>query len=199
ERLLHLINQILDLTKFDKKVLELKKEPFDLTRMMKGICSSFDSMAENRDIHYSYEIEDRMTLNGDIRRLEIVLMNLISNAFKFTPDHGTITIDAEIDPAEGTLIFQVKDSGKGISQENLSQIFNRYYHDDRESHSDYEGMGIGLALSRNIVDMNHGFISVTSKINAGSIFTVSLPHASQTTIEDEIISEEVPVDDLNHS
>src|SRR4030095_286378 len=60
-------------------------------------------------------------------------------------------------------------------------------------------MGIGLALSRHIVDMHHGSISVTSKINAGSIFTVSLPHASQTKIEDEIISEEVPVDDLNHS
>src|SRR4030095_13914632 len=111
----------------------------------------------------------------------------------------TITIDAEIDPSEGTLIFRVKDSGKGISQENLSQIFDRYYHDDRKSHSDFEGMGIGLALSRHIVDMHHGSISVTSKINAGSIFTVSLPHASQTKIEDEIISEEVPVDDLNHS
>lgn len=176
ERLLMLINQILDLTKFDQKALELKKETFNITRMVEGICSSFDSLAEDRGIDFRYDIAENLTLTGDIRRLEVVLINLVSNAFKFTPDKGSIRVTAGINKTADAFTIQVRDSGSGIPAENLPRIFDRYYHDDRDAHSDFEGAGIGLALSKHIVDMHGGQISVSSKINEGTVFTVSLPY-----------------------
>ena len=177
ERLLQLINQILDLTKFDQKVLELKKEAFNFSLMMQGACASFDSLAEDRDIQYTYEIGEDLHIRADKRRMEIVLTNLISNAFKFTPDHGSISVKAEVDEAKQFFVIKVTDSGAGIPEENLSRIFDRYYHDDREAHSDFEGAGIGLALSKHIVDMHGGSISVDSKVHAGSTFAVYLPYS----------------------
>lgn len=175
ERLLQLINQILDLTKFDVKALELKKESFDLSRMLRGLCSSFDSMAEDRDIHYTYDITDSTRIVADRMRLETVVTNLIANAFKFTPDHGSISIHAGIEEKTQQYLIEVKDSGAGIPTENIAKIFDRYYHDDREAHSDYEGTGIGLALSKHIVEMHEGTITVVSKFKAGSTFTIALP------------------------
>ena len=182
ERLLMLINQILDLTKFDMKVLELKKELVNFTRMARGVCSSFDSLAQNRKINYSYSIPDDLVVEADQRRMEIVLMNLLSNAFKFTPDNGSISVSSMIHEKDKTLQITVSDSGAGITAENIPKIFDRYYHDDRDAHSDFEGVGIGLALSKQIVDMHGGKISVESKIKEGSSFTITLPTISTTEI-----------------
>ena len=175
QRLLSLINQILDIAKFDMKVLELKKESFDATLMLQGIASSFDSMAQSRDIDYNYHIEPGLVLHADKHRLEIVMSNLISNAFKFTPDHGRITVRAEKETASPILRIQVLDTGSGIPEENLSKVFDRYYHDDRDAHSDYEGAGIGLALSKLIIDMHGGSIAVKSKVHDGTAFTITIP------------------------
>jgi signal transduction histidine kinase/CheY-like chemotaxis protein len=175
ERLLQLINQILDLVRFDKHVLELKKENFNMTQMINGIASSFDSLAESRHIDFKYETEDHIFLSADRKRLEILLVNLVSNAFKFTPDHGSILIQAGIHPDQKQFWLEVQDSGAGISEENLPKIFDRYFHDDRQSHSDFEGAGIGLALSKHIVEMHGGTISVTSHLHEGTTFKVTLP------------------------
>ncbi|HZV44849.1 MAG TPA: tetratricopeptide repeat protein, partial [Saprospiraceae bacterium] len=197
ERLLLLINQILDLTKFDMKVLELKKEEVNFTRMARGVCSSFDSLAQSRDIHFSYLIPDTLFVQADQRRMEIVLMNLISNAFKFTPDHGSIAVQSMINEKDKTLQITVSDSGAGIASENIPKIFDRYYHDDREAHSDFEGAGIGLALSKQIVDMHGGKISVESKIKEGSSFTITLPTISATEMSvEEVMEEKDFVDDF---
>ncbi|HXR80236.1 MAG TPA: HAMP domain-containing sensor histidine kinase, partial [Saprospiraceae bacterium] len=197
ERLLLLINQILDLTKFDMKVLELKKEEVNFTRMARGVCSSFDSLAQSRDIHFSYLIPDTLFVQADQRRMEIVLMNLISNAFKFTPDHGSIAVQSMINEKDKTLQITVSDSGAGIATENIPKIFDRYYHDDREAHSDFEGAGIGLALSKQIVDMHGGKISVASKIKEGSSFTITLPTISATEMSvEEVMEEKDFVDDF---
>jgi len=190
-----LINQILDLTKFDMKVLELKKEVVNFTRMVRGVCSSFDSLAQSRNIHYSYLIPDALLVQADQRRMEIVLMNLISNAFKFTPDHGSIAVHSMINEKDKTLQITVSDSGSGIAAENIPKIFDRYYHDDRDAHSDFEGAGIGLALSKQIVDMHGGRISVESKIDEGSSFTITLPLITATAIDEkEILDEKVSID-----
>ena len=202
ERLLQLINQILDLAKFDQKVLELKREPFNLSLMMQGTIASFDSLAEDRDIRYSYDIKEHLHINADNRRLETVMVNLISNAFKFTPDHGSISIKADVDVAKQRYVIKVTDSGAGIPEENQSRIFDRYFHDDREAHADFEGAGIGLALSKHIVDMHGGSISIDSIVNVGSTFTVYLPFSladHQSTPTSELvhpIKEESTIEEL---
>lgn len=175
ERLLQLINQILDLARLDKKVLELRKENFNITSMITGIASSFDSLAESRHITFGYSLAENIYLNGDRKRLEILLVNLVSNAFKFTPDGGKIQIKAGIAADEKLFWMEVQDSGAGIRDENLSKIFDRYFHDDREAHSDFEGAGIGLALSKHIVEMHGGNIYVNSHLHQGTTFRVTLP------------------------
>ena len=184
ERLLFLINQILDLTKFDAKALELKKEQLDATTMIRGIFSSFDSLAEERNIAYHLEMHGHgFRLNADKRLLEIVLVNLISNAFKFTPDHGKISVSAYIDHHDKTMHIRVADSGVGIPEANLSKIFDRYYHDDRMAHSDFEGAGIGLALSKHIIELHGGSITVHSKLNEGTVFNVLIPNILDAVID----------------
>ncbi len=192
-RLLHLINQILDLTKFDRKVLNLQREPFNLSMMIRGICSSFNSMAEDQGINYTYEINnDHLFMHGDRNRLEIVMINLISNAIKFTPRDGRISVTVKAIEATKTLHIQVSDTGSGISEENIPRVFDRFYHDDRGANSVFEGAGIGLALSKHIVEMHGGTISVESKINEGSVFAVTLPYSPEITN-----TEKAPVEDIN--
>ena len=192
ERLLQLINQILDLVKFDKDALQLKQEYFNATTMVQGIASSFDSLAESRSIAFSYDVPERIFLQGDKRRLEIVLTNLISNAFKFTPDHGSIQITSGVNENDKTFSMEVLDSGTGIEEENLGKVFDRYFHDDRQAHSDFEGAGIGLALSKHIVEMHEGSISVASRAGHGSLFKVILPYHPIPEKEKELLLEDVP-------
>ncbi|MGE5249502.1 MAG: tetratricopeptide repeat protein, partial [Bacteroidota bacterium] len=116
DRLLHLINQILDLTRLDMKRMELSKEWLDATRVIRGICSSFDSLAEERDIRYRYEIGEALVIHADQRRFEVVSTNLITNAFKFTPDGGSITVTAGIQSPDRSFVLQVRDSGRGIPE-----------------------------------------------------------------------------------
>ncbi len=197
DRLLHLINEILDLAKLDKNVFELHKEVVNASRMIKGVCSSFDSLAASRHIQYSYDLMDPICLEADVKRLEIVMINLISNAFKFTPDFGIIKITGRVEENDHSLILLIADSGSGISPENLPRIFDRYYHDDRESHADVEGVGIGLALSKQIIDLHGGKIEVVSKIHEGSTFAITLPAIRENPADGDELPEEPATENDN--
>lgn len=191
ERLLFFINEILDLSRFDQQVVSLKREVIDIHLFFSGICASFTSLAQSRSIYYSYKISKNIYLYADRRRLEIVLINLFSNAFKFTPNGGKISVMVKPDSTLENLLILVKDTGPGIPEEDHSRIFDRYYHNDQKSKSAQEGIGIGLALSKSIVELHGGNIGVSSKPNAGSEFVVSLPLEILPHLP--VSNEEVPV------
>jgi len=178
-RLLGLINQLMDLSKLDAGSLKLELSEGDLVKEVKSIVTGFVPLAERKDIKFRYMLPEKpIKTFYDADKLEKILSNLLSNAFKFTPEEGTI--DCKLEYLEKTekkktseARITVKDSGKGIPPEQFEKIFDRFY--QVEEQKEGGGTGIGLSLTRELVDLLHGNISVESKPEKGSCFTVTFP------------------------
>jgi len=178
-RLLGLINQLMDLSKLDAGSLKLELTEGDLVKEVKSIVTGFVPLAERKDIKFRYMLPEKpIKTFYDADKLEKILSNLLSNAFKFTPEKGTI--DCKMEYLEKTdkkktpeVRITVKDSGKGIPPEQSEKIFDRFY--QVEEQKEGGGTGIGLSLTRELVDLLHGKISVESKPEKGSCFTVTFP------------------------
>lgn len=168
DRLLRVINQILDFRKVENKQEKLKVRETDLIPFAEEVKSYFDSMATVRHITYTFAADSRHCLLWiDPELLEKVLVNLLSNAFKFTPEGGTVALSVREE--ETKVYIRVKDSGKGIRPENIPYLFDRFYTEDRSA-----GTGIGLHLVKEYVGMHNGEISVESRPGEGTRFTVCL-------------------------
>ena len=168
-----LINQILDFRKYENGKLNLKLTEVDFNKTVHDWMESFYAIAKKRDIKLTLSASDPehpLPIALDLEKIERVFFNLLSNAFKYTPDNGTITMSYECDG--DTLIFRVADTGEGISERDLGNIFDRFFQVDR-IHP--KGSGIGLYLAKAFVELHGGTISVESTLNKGSVFTVSLP------------------------
>ena len=168
-----LINQILDFRKYENGKLNLKLTEVDFNKTVHDWMESFYAIAKKRDIKLTLSASDPehpLPIALDLEKIERVFFNLLSNAFKYTPDNGTITMAYECDG--DTLIFRVADTGEGISERDLGNIFDRFFQVDR-IHP--KGSGIGLSLAKAFVELHGGTISVESTLNKGSVFTVSLP------------------------
>ncbi len=189
QRLQALINQLLDLSKLESGHLQLNLHEEDLSQYLKTIAYSFNSLADRKQIIYSIEpIADNILAYFDKDVLEKILMNLISNAFKFTPEEGTIHIRFVY--AENKLTVAVKDSGIGIPEDQVDTIFNRFYSSSSESELQMSS-GIGLALTKELVELCEGEIHVESEVKIGSTFTVIIPILEVKKVsESELISEE---------
>ena len=178
-RLLELINQLLDLSKIESGKMELSTAPGDITALIKGISNSFESIAELNSIDLNVISEDEnVQINFDHEKVSTILTNLLSNAFKFTPNHGSIVVKAfrQLNcSAVDSVVFVVRDSGQGIPERDLSEIFNRFYQSGNPDFQKNQGTGIGLALTRELVELHGGSIEVKSKLNYGTEFTVRLP------------------------
>ncbi len=178
-RLLTLINQILDLSKLEsgKLVLELSRR--DMVSVVKGVTMAFHSMAESRQIQLAMDIEpDHLELNFDIEKIETVLINLLSNAFKFTPDKGRIEVKMNSftdKKQEGFCRIIVHDTGQGIPESDIPHVFDRFYQSVNARDVPYEGSGIGLALSRELVELHKGEIKVESRVGEGTDIIIILP------------------------
>ncbi|RFS18436.1 two-component regulator propeller domain-containing protein [Emticicia sp. C21] len=178
-RLQTLINQLLDLSKLEAGKMAPKIQQADLAGFLKQLLASFDSLAESKDISFVYDKNDtRQIAYFDSDKIEKIITNLLSNAFKFTPEGGKIAIQTTYTDTSFTI--QVQDSGIGIEQERLTSIFDRFYQvEDSASLKsytrNYEGTGIGLALVKELVDVLQGQINVESQISVGTTFTVSIP------------------------
>lgn len=182
----NLINELLDFRKIDNDKLEIKTSEHDIVEFIREIYTSFMEYANVNRIDYRMQsIVDQIPLWFDRKHLQKVFVNLLSNAFKFTPAEGKITI--QIDHDEEKVWISISDTGLGISPENIDRIFNRFYQieSDREERQLSPGTGIGLALSKWIVDAHHGEIIVESEINKGSIFRVTLLKGSAHLSEQE--------------
>jgi len=178
-----LINQILDFRKYENGKLGLTLTETDFSRVVGDWMESFYSVARKRDIKLTLvgpAQETPVVMAIDVEKIERVFFNLLSNAFKYTPDNGSITVSYESDG--DNLTFRVADTGEGISARDLGNIFDRFYQVDRINP---KGSGIGLSLAKAFVELHGGSISVESTLNVGTEFTVKLPvrHVSETVAE----------------
>lgn len=181
-RLLRLINQLLDLSKLESDSLQPDIRRQDLVGFVRGVAGSFAAQATRQGVTLRIETEpDAFVAWFDSDIVEKVLYNLIANALKFTPDGGPVTVRCRIQhPAEAPeLLLEVDDPGMGISAEHVAHIFERFYQVNGQSRAKKAGTGIGLALARELVELHRGQIRVESQVGVGTVFIVTLPvHAA---------------------
>lgn len=181
-RLLRVINQILDFRKVEDKQEKLKVSQVDVVAFVKEIKSYFDSMAKVRQMEYTFTSSVPACMVWlDTDMMEKVLMNLLSNAFKFTPEGGRVGVSVDVSVEHVRL--SVEDSGCGIPTENIPYLFNRFYSENSRG-----GTGIGLHLVNEYVGMHRGMVGVESAPGKGSVFHITLPKG-QTGQEDEAVTE----------
>ncbi|WP_320957387.1 ATP-binding protein [Enterocloster asparagiformis] len=176
--LLGLINDILDMSRIDNGMLSIVEEDFSLQQMLDELCSMMQTQAKTREIALCCETNLKHSdLKGDAIRLKQVLMNLVSNAVKFTAPGGTVHLaveEAVASDRQATYSFKVSDNGIGIKAEDLERIFESFVQAGSNLMRS-QGTGLGLPISRNIVQLMGGTLNVKSKINEGSEFSFSIP------------------------
>jgi signal transduction histidine kinase/DNA-binding response OmpR family regulator len=183
DRLLELVNQLLDLSKLDSGKMKMQVIKGDLMQIVRVLAASFESMAERKQIHYYFHLPEQTSITFfDKDKLEKIVTNLLGNAFKYTPEKGSVSLNVECD--ENRIRFEVDDSGPGISKKDLTKVFDRFY---QVEGSEDKGTGIGLALVKELVDLYGGQISVSSEPGKGTRFKVSLPVGKNSFNENEIV------------
>ncbi|MBI2510481.1 MAG: PAS domain S-box protein [Opitutae bacterium] len=179
--LLQLINDVLDLSKIEAGKTELFPEEFLVSKSVAEVCSVVSPLAKKKSIVMNQRISpeiDQVTL--DQQKFKQVLYNLLSNGVKFTNDGGRVDIIAEPD-GPGRLCVQVRDTGVGIKSEDMGKLFVEFQQLDSSLARDHQGTGLGLALTKRLVELQHGTITVESEVDRGSTFTVILPFGTEGT------------------
>jgi signal transduction histidine kinase/CheY-like chemotaxis protein/CHASE3 domain sensor protein len=173
--LLNLINDILDLSKIEAGHVEIRPEPVSLERLVQALRQLFQPVAQEKRLGFDIEIasECPATISSDIQRLEQVLKNLLSNAFKFT-QAGQVRL-AIRQTADGQIAFSVADTGIGISEEQQKRVFEAFHQADGTISRRYGGTGLGLSISRELVRLLGGSIQLRSREGQGSTFTITIP------------------------
>ena len=181
KRLLHLVNQLLDMRKMEVNELKLSMGRGDIASFIKTTVNSFADLAEERGIALGYQSDvEHLPAMFDRDKLERILFNLLSNAFKFTPTAGAIDVQLAVierDEKGVLLEISVKDTGIGIPEDLRERIFESFFQGELPGHIRNQGTGIGLAITREFVEMHGGTIRVKSEEGRGSCFTVLLPVA----------------------
>jgi ligand-binding sensor domain-containing protein/signal transduction histidine kinase/DNA-binding response OmpR family regulator len=195
-RLLGLINQLLELSKFDSGTMKLQAARQNIVPFLKGVLHSFDSLAVQKEVGLIFQTEgENISLYYDPGKMEEVITNLLSNAVKFTPAGGRITLAVKIREAlSGTgeqdfLEVSVSDTGPGIPPEDLIHIFDRFYQADSTYEHHRQGTGIGLAIAREIIELHHGVIEAISPRDEtmGARFMIRLPMGKAHLKPEEIV------------
>ncbi len=199
ENLLYIINDILDFSKLEAGKLQISKAPFNLKKICHFIEMLFQVQLSEKKIYFSVQLEENIPLHltGDDDRLKQILTNLVSNAIKFTGKGGTITLKVSSLKKDEDLIyiqFAVKDSGIGIPEEKLKNIFERFEQADSATTRKYGGTGLGLSIVKQLVTLQSGTVEVTSKENVGSEFMVTIPYSiNRLATEESEIGEEIQI------
>ncbi|MGF1636137.1 MAG: two-component regulator propeller domain-containing protein [Cyclobacteriaceae bacterium] len=218
-RLQHLINQLLDLSKLETGNMKLEMKPAALTTFLKVLVLSFSSLAERKQVNYVLRYPtDNPMFYFDADKLEKIIVNLISNAFKFSQQGGEIKVTAKLLPFEkpslpkwahqkgmpttlNILEFKVADKGEGIAADELEKIFDRFYQIE-SLNQDREGTGIGLSLVKELVELYEGEITVESELEKGTCFVVHLPMPKvgleELAVVDLEDSKEINQQDVGH-
>jgi signal transduction histidine kinase/DNA-binding NarL/FixJ family response regulator len=174
QRLLQLVNQLLDLSRLEAGKMKLEVSEQNIIQLLKGSFLSFASLAERKKITFKLNTtEENLDVYIDEDKVEKVINNLLSNAFKFTQEGGIIELKVSKD--EEYVNISIQDTGVGIPKEKISKIFDRFYQVDGTHKREYEGTGIGLALSKELIELHKGKIGVESVEGKGTTITISIP------------------------
>lgn len=195
-RLLNLVNQLLDFRKIEERELKLNLIKGDVISFILEVCESFQDLSEKKQIAFIINTSvDRLHMAYDPNKLERILFNLLSNAFKFSSGGGKVMLVTYLQHSlegdtENTLIIEVSDTGVGIEKNSQALIFERFYQSKSSSAVPDQGSGIGLSIVREFVQMHGGQISVNSTEGVGTTFRIELPFQ---TVEPDILIEAEPL------
>ncbi|GGF28725.1 hybrid sensor histidine kinase/response regulator [Hymenobacter cavernae] len=196
-RLLHLVNQLLDFRKMEEHELSLNLSAGEITAFVQEVTNSFQDLAEVKKIDLSLLLPSKkLFVHFDYDKVERILVNLLSNAFKFTPEGGKISValavqDGHDDTQGNTIRIQVADSGVGIPPDKQELIFQRFFQGHQVASATGQSSGIGLSITKEFVQLHGGHISVESNLGEGTTFTVVLPLAPSTLLPNSIESPEL--------
>ena len=176
-RLLRLVNQIMDMRKLEKGKLELSLQNGDLVAMVEDIYAHFGELARIEQINYSFSTRlQELHCQFDTDKIDKILFNLISNAFKFSGKDGQVAVELNYPIEDKEYIeIAIRDSGKGITEEQIEHIFERFYQSESNKNKTQSGTGIGLSMSYDYAKLHGGIIRVESKPGKGSIFRLLIP------------------------
>ena len=176
EHLLELINDILDISKIEAGKFEFSLEEVNINQVCHASMAFIRQLANKKSVMVEYVISEAVaTMAADPRRLKQVLINLLNNAVKFTPENGKIVLEVQADAKASLMRFFVTDTGIGISPEDIPKLFQPFVQLDGGLSRQYEGSGLGLALVKKMVEMHGGSIDVQSELGKGSRFSFVLP------------------------
>jgi PAS domain S-box-containing protein len=194
DRLVSLINDLLDVARIESGRIKLNVEPLDLSEIIELVVATLRPLIEDKDQTITVELAPHLPMaRGDHDRVLQVLTNLVSNAYKYTPAGGAIRVEAS---AAGDLVrVAVHDTGIGIAPEDLARLFTRFYRVDSSLTREIGGTGLGLSIVKSIVELHGGSVSVESTSGAGSTFAFTLPVANAAAPEEAVdaVPEHVPV------
>jgi len=196
QRLLNLVNQLLDFRKNEMAGLHLTLSEGDIVAYVRSICTSFLMLSEKRHVHLTFfSAMESLDMSFDEDKVGKVVMNLLSNAFKFTPDGGRVDVALEMSKeVSGRLLIKVSDTGVGVKDEDKERIFERFYQVGQEEPGHQSaGSGIGLSLVRDFVTLHEGTVRVVDNAGSGSVFLVELPvkHVHISAPKPALLAEEV--------
>jgi len=188
-RLYALVNQLLDISKLESGKMKLEASEQNIIPLLKGYVLSISSLAERKKLTLKFNtMEDNLSVYIDHDKLEKIVNNLLSNAFKFTPEEGTI--DVTVKKRDNWVAIGISDSGIGIAKERLNKIFDRFYQVDGSHTRESEGTGIGLSLTKELVELHKGKIEVESEYGKGTTFKVLLPLGKEHLKQEDIVEKE---------
>jgi signal transduction histidine kinase/ABC-type sugar transport system substrate-binding protein/DNA-binding response OmpR family regulator len=193
-RLLRLINQLMDLRKIENEKMELKAGCYDIVSFVHDVKKAFDDLATKKNIDFTFQsVNESVMLYFDKDKMDKILFNILSNAFKFTEKSGKIQINLErtnhkfADGEDDAVKIEFKDNGPGISEKDLERIFDRFYQAKPDGENIYSGTGIGLPLTKGFVELHKGEIHVESKKGVGTSFLVYFRLGKNHLNEKEIV------------
>ena len=173
-RLKGLVNELQDLSKLEAGHTVLDKTLIKFADYFEDFAVLLDAEAESRNMTLDVNLKEAPEYcYADPKRLKQIVLNLVNNAFRYTPEGGTVTIIAK--EQNGDFLFSVQDTGMGIAPEDVNKIFDRFYRTDRSRDRESGGSGLGLAITKALVDAHGGWIKVDSQLNEGTTFTIMLP------------------------
>jgi signal transduction histidine kinase/CheY-like chemotaxis protein len=194
EYLLQIVNEVLDYSRITSGKFKFDSANFSMEEVLAEVADTIESQAEIKNIQFKFksEIPEGVIHKGDSFRLKQILYNLLSNALKFT-EHGQVQfmVSSKSDAKKTQFIFEVKDTGIGLDEEQIKKIFNAFEQASESTQRFYGGTGLGLSITKTLVEMQRGHISVKSEKNVGTTFTVTLGYL-KSSAPDVTLKQEIP-------
>ncbi len=198
QHLLSLVNDVLDMSRIERGKIEIISMPLDVIDVCENCCNIINGQLLKRNIEFIKDFNGENTqLIGDNLHLSQIIINILSNAVKFTPDGGTIWFrcrESFKDEKQVTYIFEIEDTGIGMKKEFLNKIFDAFSQDEGGARSIYKGTGLGMAISKQLATLMNGDIAVESELDKGSKFTVTIPFVINNDVQKE---EDLSVEDID--